>query len=77
MSVSDRKEPAAREVQDSCGSCLYLFNCAFGVGMGKQENVTFPLKGKLPKPKSGFYFVSSGELQKIFNKEDKMRLTHS
>lgn len=40
MSVSDRKEPGAGKVQNLCGSCLHLFNCALGVGEGKKENVS-------------------------------------
>lgn len=40
MSVSDRKQPGAGKVQNLCGSCLHLFNCALGVGEGKKENVS-------------------------------------
>lgn len=80
MSVSDRKEPGARKVQNLRGSCLHLFNCALGVGEGKKENVSWICRASHESQGLGFYFASSGELlkqQKVFNEEDMMRLIYS
>lgn len=80
MSVSDRKEPGTGKVQNLCGSCLHLFNCALGVGEGKKENVSWIGRASHESQGLGFYFPSSGELlkkQKVFNEEDMMKLIYS
>lgn len=67
---SDRKEPGSGKVS-LCGSCWHSCLIVLWSWRGKKDVSRF--WRELLKPRFGFYFVSSGELQKVFNEED-MRL---